>query len=463
MPGGTGVDPNIPPPAFMQTGGGSAPGQSPPAPGTPTPGGPNVIQPQYQPQPGQPTMAVQPPRIDPLRVVPLLQSKTLAPFGQALIGIGNAETQRYLADLTRQQAEEHFRQTQGLAVRQAKVNPDGTINQSVIDAETAAKKAQLGFEYTEAIDRTTGQVVNIPKSQLDNPQYMPLKANEEARAAAAAKLAQDNAARAAANQDVIIDPATGQPVINRAAVEAKKEISAAQGSDQTSKINEKLAADVIARNSDWQKEAVAAGGTIRNMDVFNKLSEDVKTGRFAGAMTEFKAKLKGAGINLEAWGIPDGVGPAQAMQMMSQRFALEMRREMPGPMSDGDRKFMERGAISVENDPGANKIMSAWLKGNAERSQDRAKFAREYLNSDDFVRRPAGIDDYVEQKLSAKDYFDHSVLPKEAAAASTQGGPAGAQPPAAGSLATPKTKAEYDALPSGTVYMHPTAGRKVKP
>jgi hypothetical protein len=41
MPGGTGVDPNAPAPAFMQTG----------------PGGPGVVQPQYTPQPGQPTMA----------------------------------------------------------------------------------------------------------------------------------------------------------------------------------------------------------------------------------------------------------------------------------------------------------------------------------------------------------------------------------------------------------------------
>jgi hypothetical protein len=52
--------------------------------------------------------------------------------------------------------------------------------------------------------------------------------------------------------------------------------------------------------------------------------------------------------------------------------------------------------------------------------------------------------------------------PASAPAAAPPNGPAGAQPPAAGAVAQPKTKAEYDALPKGTPYIHPTLGPKVK-
>ena len=66
--------------------------------------------PQIAPQSGPST--VQPPRVDPLQYAPLMISKTLAPLGQAMIGIGNSETERYLKDLERNQNQEQFNRRQ---------------------------------------------------------------------------------------------------------------------------------------------------------------------------------------------------------------------------------------------------------------------------------------------------------------------------------------------------------------
>ena len=268
---------------------------------------------------------------------------------------------------------------------------------------------------SEAVyDTQSGSVVFVPKTMVGrDPRYQPVKGEE-------LRIAREREQREAANQEVRIDPATGQPVVNAPLVQAKKEISAAQGTDPSGQITKELAQDAIKRNSDWQKNSVSAQSTISNLDTFNKLAENVKQGRFQGTATDIKAALKGTGINLEALGIPDNVGAAQAIQMMSQRFALEMRQEMPGPMSDGDRKFMEAGSLSLEKDPGANAVMAEWIRGNSQRSIDRAKFANEYIRSQAFKTDPAGIDEYVNGKLAGKSYFNADVLPKA---------PAGNKPP----------------------------------
>lgn len=220
----------------------------------------------------------------------------------------------------------------------------------------------------------------------------------------------------------------GRPIVNQQVIDAE---GAKAGAKVGPEVTTELAKDAVKRNAEWQKAGMQAQSTIRNVSTFEKLADQVNSGRYKGTVTDMKAALKGAGIDLASWGIPDDIGPVQAMQMMSQRFALEMRQDMPGPMSDGDRAFMERGSVSVERDPGANKIMAAWLKGNAERAKDRAKFATEYIRAGGLVRDPAGIDAFVNEKLASKDYFDQGALPQQSAA------PPGALPPPPAGFSVP--------------------------
>jgi hypothetical protein len=89
---------------------------------------------------------VQPPRVDPMRFLPLTMSKTLAPLGQAGIQLGNAETDRYLRDLERETKTEQWRQEQALRANNSKVGPDGKPNQAMIDAETEAARRKAEIE-----------------------------------------------------------------------------------------------------------------------------------------------------------------------------------------------------------------------------------------------------------------------------------------------------------------------------
>lgn len=115
-------------------------------PGAAPSGNPQVV-------PQQMPATVQPPRIDPALGLPFTMSRTMAPFGKALTDLGNAETQRYMQDLDRQQKAEQFRQEQELRLRQQggternqKVGPDGRPNMPLIDAETEAAQRKAKAE-----------------------------------------------------------------------------------------------------------------------------------------------------------------------------------------------------------------------------------------------------------------------------------------------------------------------------
>lgn len=129
--------------------------------------GPHSGNPQIQPPQGA-TTTVQPPRVDPMRFLPFTLSKTLAPFGQAGVTLGNQETDRYMRDLDRQQREQQFNKefglkerTQGAVERNQEVGPDGRPNQAKIDAaaEEARRKNEVELD-TRAATALVTQAVN---------------------------------------------------------------------------------------------------------------------------------------------------------------------------------------------------------------------------------------------------------------------------------------------------------------
>lgn len=92
-----------------------------------------------------------PPRIDPATGLPFLSSKRYAPFGNAIIGLGNSEQDRDLKqrELLRQIEQDQgkaqeFDRTQGGVERNQVVGPDGRPNRALLDAE--AEKERLKRE-----------------------------------------------------------------------------------------------------------------------------------------------------------------------------------------------------------------------------------------------------------------------------------------------------------------------------
>ncbi len=267
------------------------------------------------------------------------------------------------------------------------------------------------------LDTVTGQVVFIPKTMVGrSDRYQPVEG-------AKLQIQRDQLANSQRktdiderNADVTIGP-DGRLAVNQLVLDAKKGVAAAQGTDPSSKITVELAQDAIKRNSDWQKSALTAHGAINRLGTLQTLLDQIATNKFKGTTQEIKAAAKAAGIDLSAVGVTDDVGSTAAAASLSSLLALENRREMPGPMSDGDRQFLMAAGPAITKDPAGNRILIAIKKGDLEREVDIAKHARDYIKSADFKTNPAGLDDYIAQKMAGKSYFDPKVLPQAPPAA----------------------------------------------
>lgn len=132
-----------------------------------------------------------------------------------------------------------------------------------------------------------------------------------------------------------------------------------------------------------QDSATGADNEISNYRRLDALGDAVDTGKFTGTTTNLKALAKGAGMDLEKWGIADNVAPAQAMNAMSREMALQLRNPaggagMPGAMSDKDREFLESMVPGLDTDPEGRKLILDYRIRMAQRSKDVAKLARKY-------------------------------------------------------------------------------------
>lgn len=285
--------------------------------------------------------------------------------------------------------------------------------------QTLMKYADPGS--APALDTQTGQVVFVPNTVIGrDPRYQPVQGAEldiKRRTLANSERKTDIDER---NADVTIGN-DGKPVVNQTVVDAKKAVSAAQGTDPSSKITFELAQDAIKRNGEWQNSAMKAQSSIGRLNALQGLLDQITTGKFAGTVNEIKATAKAAGIDLEAMGITDKVGVTQAAQALTNLMALENRDPstgagMPGAMSDADRNYLQQASVSITKDAAGNKILIATKKSDMQRQIDVAKYAREYMQSPQFKQNPAGLEDYVSGKIAGKDYYDQSVLPQQSIA-----------------------------------------------
>lgn len=309
------------------------------------------------------------------------------------------------------------------------------------------KYADPGSEAV--LDTQTNQIVFIPKTMVGrDARYAPAKGAELDIARQQLANSQRKTDIDERNADVVIGN-DGRPVVNQTAVDAKKAVSAAQGTDPASKITVELAQDAIKRNGEWQNAGMKAQSSIGRLGQLQGLLDQVATGRFKGTTTDIKAIAKGAGIDLEAMGVKDDVGPAQAIVALTNLMALENRDPssgagMPGAMSDADRNYLQQASVSITKDPAGNKILIETKKGDLRRQVDVAKYAREYMQSKEFKTNPAGLEDYVAEKISGKNYYDASILPQQSNA------PPGAIPPPPSGFS-----------PTGSPVPPPPAGFKV--
>lgn len=172
---------------------------------------------------------------------------------------------------------------------------------------------------------------------------------------------------------------------------------------------------------------------IANLSRLGALLEQVNTGKFQGTVQELKASAKAAGVDLDALGVGDNVGVAQAAKALTGQLALGLRDPsggagMPGAMSDKDREFLVAMVPAITNDPNGNKLMLEWQKKIYQRQIEVAKIVNDYGRSPEFLKDPTGVYAKVREYADKNPLFDPE---KDAPKA----------PAAGGSLAVPPMNA----------------------
>jgi hypothetical protein len=290
-------------------------------------------------------------------------------------------------------------------------------------------------ETHTAIDTTTGQVVFAPKNDRSG-RYQPVDAMKldldrqrlevDKRAAAAREKTADTGERNA----LIVPGPNGQSVTNLALPAAKGAVAGAEaGAKVAPALVQHQGELVIKDHQTAQQAAQNARSGMANLDRLGTLLEQVKTNKFQGSTQQLKASAKAMGVDLDAIGVGDNVGVAQAAQALSQQLALQLRDPsagggMPGAMSDADRQFLAQMVPSITNDPNANKLMIDWQKKVHQRTEQVGKIVNDYVRSPEFLKDPAGVYAKVREYADANPLFDPARDAPKAAAAAPAGMPA---------------------------------------
>ena len=138
--------------------------------------------------------------------------------------------------------------------------------------------------------------------------------------------------------------------------------------------------------SELQDADMKSGVTIGKLDRLDSLLSQLETGKLTPASTEFKATLKGLGIDLASLGLTDDVAPAQAAEALANEMALDLRNPsggagMPGTMSDSDRSFLKAMVPGLATTAEGRRQIMESRKAVARREQQIAKMARDYAGA----------------------------------------------------------------------------------
>lgn len=171
------------------------------------------------------------------------------------------------------------------------------------------------------------------------------------------------------------------------------------------------AKDFAELNRDVAKRASTANGKIATLNRLETLLSDPNVRQGAGA----QAALQAARIAKGVFGIDtEGLGPAEAVNAISNQFALELRNPsggagMPGALSDKDREFLQSLTPGLERTPEGNKLIIDYMKRLAKRDVEIEGLRRDY------IKQNKRLDDGFYDKLS--EFSEKNPLFPEAAKA----------------------------------------------
>ena len=316
----------------------------------------------------------------------------------------------------------------------------------------------LRDSYAPVWDPSKGQMVLVPKAEMGK--YLPpdeLQRLQKERELGNAEKAQ---AQKSANDAVTLD-ANGNPTVNQtvpaaAAAKTAAEEEARRRTAIPFAASEKILSDEIARYSkDIRPGVEATAGSLPNLYEMKRLaSGDLTSGTLANLRIEGSRILDTLGLK----NMPESaVNTTEFLNRASKNVLSFLQTRALGSgsgISEGDRKFVEQMGAK---DAGYSKVELQRLTDIAIQSaQLDLKKHDAHVNR---LKYLPGVDKIPDGfwKVDAPSYDEWAKAnPPTARATNSQGATAPAGMP------SPASKAEYDALPAGTVYRHPDGTVKTK-
>lgn len=144
--------------------------------------------------------------------------------------------------------------------------------------------------------------------------------------------------------------------------------------------NADKAAGDVARDQYEQAYAMANEADQLNSQIAQMeyaLSQGMDTGAFANATVGLRGFLADLGVPIDT----ENLSNQQVFMAAANQAALVLRSQMPGPMSDGDRKFLVNSVPNLGNQMLANELMIEMLKRMASRRYAFAVAYEEWLRA----------------------------------------------------------------------------------
>lgn len=152
-----------------------------------------------------------------------------------------------------------------------------------------------------------------------------------------------------------------------------------------------------------------------------------------------------------------GVDSADAARRISTEMALSLKENLPGPMSNADREFLQSIPPNIGDTAQGRKLLVELMVAKEERKVELAQLARQY------ARQKGGrLDDGWYRVLAQYNAQNPVFTPEMMQRARQVSGKARQASPAAGTLPQVSSDADYADVPSGSRYIDPEGNIRTK-
>jgi hypothetical protein len=235
--------------------------------------------------------------------------------------------------------------------------------------------------------------------------------------------------------------------------EKKSPLVTIQGEEEYAKTRGKALGEEFGTIQTNAQQATDRIGQLRQID--DLLSNpNVYTGTGAEAINALKRTAQ----TLFGQDSIEGVADADAARRVSTEMALSLKENLPGPMSDSDREFLQAIPPNIGDTAQGRKLLVSLMTAKEQRKIEAAELAREYAEQNN-----GRLDDGWYSVLGRYNAQNPVFTPELMEEARTFSGEGQQQSPAAGVAPRIQSDDDFDALPSGSQFIGPDGKLRRKP